>query len=127
VILVDTSVLLWIFAASRRLGPRARERLDAAASVHYSPISITELTIKSMLGKVEVPADFGDLAGQRGLTEAPFTSADAAAVAEFPELAKHDPFDRMLVAQAYRSGTVLLTSDRALLALARDFIADATH
>jgi len=41
-------------------------------------------------------------------------------------LIKHDPFDRLLVSQAHRTGLRLLTADRVLLSLKRDFIIDAT-
>ena len=45
----------------------------------------------------------------------------------FPELVRHDPFDRLLVAQAARAGLRLLTADQILLALGRDFIIDANQ
>lgn len=125
-ILVDTSILVWIYAASDRLGLRARQRLDAEHVVHFSSISIAELMIKAMLGKIEVPDRIGHIASQRGLTEAGFTAEHAAAVRTFPELAKHDPFDRMLMAQARSAGMDFMTSDRALLRLGYDFIVDAT-
>jgi len=50
----------------------------------------------------------------------------AEGICDFPELTRHDPFDRLLVAQASHDGLRLLTSDRVLIALARDFILDAT-
>ena len=48
------------------------------------------------------------------------------AIQDYPELARHDPFDRLLVAQADRAGLRLLTADRVLLGLQRSFILDAT-
>ena len=50
----------------------------------------------------------------------------AEAIQDYPELARHDPFDRLLVAQADRAGLRLLTADRVLLGLQRSFILDAT-
>ncbi len=41
----------------------------------------------------------------------------ALALQDLPEVAHHDPFDRMLLAQCLVDGATLLTSDRALLAL----------
>ena len=49
----------------------------------------------------------------------------SAAIANFPTLTKHDPFDRMLLAQAQVEGMRLLTSDRVLLAAAPDLTIDA--
>ncbi|WP_148286651.1 type II toxin-antitoxin system VapC family toxin [Mycobacterium canetti] len=46
--------------------------------------------------------------------------------ATIPKLTRHDPFDRLLVAQADRAGLQLLTADRVLLELRREFILDAT-
>jgi PIN domain nuclease of toxin-antitoxin system len=42
-------------------------------------------------------------------------------------LVRHDPFDRLLVAQATRAGLRLLTADQVLLGLGRDFIIDANR
>jgi len=54
------------------------------------------------------------------------TAEHAENLREFPELAKHDPFDRLLVAQASHAGLQLLTADRVLLGLDHDFIVNAT-
>ena len=51
----------------------------------------------------------------------------AEALRDFPELTRHDPFDRLLVAQASRAGLQLLTADHVLLGLGRDFIIDASR
>ncbi|MDN5805522.1 MAG: hypothetical protein L0H26_13205 [Microlunatus sp.] len=42
-------------------------------------------------------------------------------------LARHDPFDRMLVAQTRVERSVLVTSDRTLLGLGMPWILDATR
>jgi hypothetical protein len=39
------------------------------------------------------------------------TAEHAEALGDFPELTRHDPFDRLLVAQASRTGLQLLTAD----------------
>jgi PIN domain nuclease of toxin-antitoxin system len=54
------------------------------------------------------------------------TAEHAEGIRDFPELTRHDPFDRLLVAQASRSSMLLVTADRVLLGLERDFIVDAT-
>jgi PIN domain nuclease of toxin-antitoxin system len=45
----------------------------------------------------------------------------------FGSLAKHDPFDRLILAQASASGAKLVTADTALLSLNLDFILDAEN
>lgn len=44
---------------------------------------------------------------------------------ELPDLARHDPFDRMLLSQARHEDLLLLTSDRQLLELGIDRVIDA--
>ena len=61
----------------------------------------------------------------QGLALLSITAEHAEAVRDFPELVRHDPFDRLLVAQASRAGLRLLTADQILLAMGRDFIVDA--
>lgn len=95
--------------------------------VHYSPISITEITIKHMLGRMPLPggATFPEIFTASGLTALPLRSDHAAALLEFGTLVRHDPFDRMLLAQAKQEHLTLLTSDATLLALDEDWIVDA--
>ena len=50
---------------------------------------------------------------------------DAEGIRAYPELVRHDPFDRLIVAQAERAGMHMLTADQVLLDLKRPFIVDA--
>lgn len=86
-----------------------------------------ELTIKTMLGKLSVPAGLPARLTTEGLELLSITAEHAEAIRDFPELTRHDPFDRLLVAQASRSGLCLLTAAQVLLNLGRDFILDATR
>ena len=125
-LLLDSQVALWILDDSPRLGPRAREIITSATTVHVSAATIWELTIKAMLGKLSVPDKLADRLAEQGLALLNITAEHAEGIRDFPELTRHDPFDRLLVAQASHDGLRLLTSDRVLIALARDFILDAT-
>lgn len=124
-LLLDTQVVLWILDRNPRLGPSARARIADATAVHVSAATVWELTIKSMLGKLTVPDGLSGLLKEQGFALLTITAEDAEAIREFPEIARHDPFDRVLVAQADRAGLTLLTADRILLALGNDFIIDA--
>jgi PIN domain nuclease of toxin-antitoxin system len=53
------------------------------------------------------------------------TAEHAEAIRDFPELVRHGPFGRLLVAQASRAGLRLLSADQVLLGLGRDCIVDA--
>jgi len=117
VILLDTNSLLWVLGDSTHLGPIARDALTSAPGVYSSPISVVEITIKTMLGRLSVPDEYLEAARSSGIKDLPFTDAHAVALAQFPQLNRHDPFDRMLVAQAAAEGLTLLTADTVLLDL----------
>ena len=126
-LLLDSQALLWMLDDSPRLGPQARQAITSAQGVHVSAATVWELTIKSMLGKLTVPSDLSQRLPGQGLELLSITAEHAEAIRDFPELTRHDPFDRLLVAQASHTGLRLLTADQVLLNLGRDFILDATR
>ncbi|HEY3956249.1 MAG TPA: type II toxin-antitoxin system VapC family toxin [Streptosporangiaceae bacterium] len=126
-LLLDSQALLWLLDDNPRLGPRARQAITSAQGVHVSAATVWELSIKAMLGKLSVPAGLSAMITTQGLELLSITAEHAEAIRDFPELTRHDPFDRLLVAQASRAGLRLLTADQVLLNLGRDFILDATR
>jgi PIN domain nuclease of toxin-antitoxin system len=124
-LLLDTQVVLWLVDDNPRLGARARDRITSAQQVHVSAASVWELNIKAMLGKVTIPGNLMTNLVDQGLVPLNITPEHAEATRDFPELTRHDPFDRLLVAQADRTGLTLLTGDTVLLDLDRNFILDA--
>lgn len=122
--LLDSQAVLWLVEDDARLGPQARTIIDEAVQVHFSAATVWELTIKSMLGKLTAPANLTARFVAQGLQPLPVTSEHAETLREFPELSRHDPFDRLLVAQARQAGLTLLTADDVLLKLDRNFIVD---
>lgn len=126
-LLLDCQATLWVLDDSPRLGPRARQIIVSATTVHVSAATVWELTIKAMLGKLSVPDKFVSRLAEQGLVLLSITAEHADGIREYPELTRHDPFDRLLVAQASQAGLQLLTADRVLLDLGRDFIVDATR
>lgn len=124
-ILLDTNAALWVASQPSLLGDTTRSRLDEA-EVCFSSVLAIEITIKSMQGRLptsarDVPAALID----DGLIELPVTTTHALAMTRFPELAGHDPFDRLMCAQALVERASLVTSDRRLLGLGYDWILDA--
>ncbi len=125
-LLLDSQVALWVLDDSPRLGSRARQMITSATSVHVSVATVWELTIKAMLGKLSAPDKLAPRLVEQGLFLLSLTAENAEGIREFPELARHDPYDRLLVVQASQAGLELLTTDRVLLCLGRAFIIDAT-
>ena len=116
-ILLDTHVLLWALAASRRLPAEVRTLLvDPRTTILFSAASIWEIAIKSALRRRDFRINLPQLlaaAADTGFTELPVTAAHAARVITLPAVHR-DPFDRLLIAQALTESAVLLTNDQAL-------------
>lgn len=125
-ILLDTSLIIWLVHGESKAGPVAVELIESHHPVHYSSVSHLEMQIKSISGKLRVPTDVVERLDEVGLRQLPYVAEHADAMRAFPELDGHDPFDRALVAQAAAEGLLFLTADRRLLALDRPFIVDAT-
>ena len=116
-LLVDTHLLLWATARSRRL-PRAARLLleDPANEVLFSAASLWEIVIKAALRRPDFKVDVAALRPAftaMGFAELPVSGAHAERLASLPPVHK-DPFDRMLVAQSLAEPLVLLTNDGVL-------------
>ncbi|MEL7305647.1 MAG: type II toxin-antitoxin system VapC family toxin [Myxococcota bacterium] len=111
-LLLDTHVLLWALLND----PRLTESQASAISngeLYVSAASVWEVEIKRALGKLDVPGELFDVATDSGCRPLPISWTHARAAATLP-LHHHDPFDRMLVAQARCEGLHLASSDTKL-------------
>jgi PIN domain nuclease of toxin-antitoxin system len=116
-ILLDTSCWLWMVAASDRLGPQARARLeDRSNELILSAASSWEMAIKYALGKLPLPEPPDQYIPSRieatGVTPLRVEHSHALAVAALPRHHR-DPFDRLLIAQAGLEGVPVMTADKA--------------
>ena len=115
-LLLDTHVFIWAVAGDKRLKSAARAKISAAEAVYVSASSIWEIAIKARLGKIEGDAEALAVAIEAsGFQELPVTTRHAAAVGGLP-LHHTDPFDRLLLAQAFSEPLHSLTADHALAA-----------
>ena len=115
-LLLDTHIFLWAVTANRRLKPKVREYLLEAESVFVSAASIWEISIKSRLGKLDGdPLVLANSIPESGFEELAISAKHAAAVHTLP-MHHADPFDRMILAQAFLEPLRLVTADRALAA-----------
>jgi PIN domain nuclease of toxin-antitoxin system len=116
-LLLDTHLLLWAAAKSRRLPKAARPLLEEPANeVFFSAASLWEIVIKSSLRRADFNVDVALLRpalAEMGFAELPVSGAHAERLASLPPLHK-DPFDRMLVAQSLVEPLLLLTNDGLL-------------
>ncbi|MCW5589056.1 MAG: type II toxin-antitoxin system VapC family toxin [Legionellales bacterium] len=113
-LLLDTHVLLWVAGEPEKLSTQAQDWInDRGNELFFSSASLWEIVIKRNLGRADFQVDPRVL--RRGLldhgyNELPLTSEHAVAIEHLPLLHK-DPFDRILIAQAFAEGFILLTSD----------------
>ena len=126
-ILLDTHVAVWVAGSPGRLGPKTKKLIQTTIDVSVSSISIAELNMKSMLGAIKIPANLSEQFENANIQVSEFTSDAADEILRFGSLAKHDPFDRLILAQASANGAKLVTADRALLSLGLNFIIDAEN
>jgi PIN domain nuclease of toxin-antitoxin system len=112
-LLVDSDVALWWLEGNDRLGPETRRLLETADEVYFSAATPWELGIKRALGKLDFPDGLAAALVAGGFTELAVSVAHGESAANLPP-PHHDPFDRMLIAQARSEALVLVTADRAM-------------
>ncbi len=118
-LLLDTHVLLWALISPDKLSAAAAAMLvDPANEVFFSAVNLWEIAIKKALGRPDFafgPRQILEAAVAAGFTELPVSAAHAVQVLELPAL-HADPFDRMLVAQAWCEPARIVTADHQVAA-----------
>jgi PIN domain nuclease of toxin-antitoxin system len=124
-VLLDTHVLVWLVRGVEDVSQRVRNLVESDRPTYISAISFVELAIKAQRNTLPQLPGIAELFTAEGLRELPVDAASAQAIGRFPGLATHDPFDRILVAQAATHNLTLETADEKLLALGLPHINDA--
>lgn len=109
-LLLDSHVFLWWKAADPRLSPAMVRAIALADEVYVSAATAWELGLKVSLGKLRLPESVEDGIVAAGFTELPVHFRHTRQAIVLPPH-HHDPFDRMLVAQALCEGLTLMTHD----------------
>jgi PIN domain nuclease of toxin-antitoxin system len=117
-LLLDTHYLLWTFIEPNRLDATLRaDMLADENEVYYSPISLWEIAIKFRLGKLSLkgiePEEFYTHISESWLQCLHLENDVLVSFYRLP-IEHRDPFDRLLVWQAIRSGVRLVSRDREL-------------
>ncbi len=116
--LLDTTALIWMASEEHKLSSPARRALRSPTNELYlSVVSIWEVVIKSAAGRLRLRSsptsavpEWQKVFGLRTLN---INQAHALEIGNLP-LHHHDPFDRMLVAQASVEDLVLITADETI-------------
>jgi PIN domain nuclease of toxin-antitoxin system len=113
-LLLDTHLLVWAAERSPRLSPSTiRLLLSEENQLYFSAVSIWEIAIKVSQKRHNLKGDARALRRNllaNGYTEIPILSEHAVAIDALPPI-HHDPFDRLLIAQAIIEDVLLLTAD----------------
>ena len=112
-VLLDTAVLIFAVESPQRLSKRALAAVINPENIReLSSVSLTEIAIKTILGKLNISAEIARQAiRDMDIRILPFTADHAFRLFEMP--AHHrDPFDRQIIAQAFSEDIPVITSDQ---------------
>jgi PIN domain nuclease of toxin-antitoxin system len=110
--LLDTAVFIFAVESPARLSKRATAILCDPENIReLSSVSLTEIAIKTTLGKLKISAEDARRAIQdMDIRILPFTADHAFRLFEIPPHHR-DPFDRQIIAQAFSEDVPIVTSD----------------
>ena len=115
-LLLDTHTVLGLLSPDI---PGVQLSPDAQAAIHrpdaeliVSAVNIWEIAIKRAIGKLKAPDDLIERVDEVGGELLSITARHAHATASLPPH-HHDPFDRLLIAQAKLEGCAIVTRDAA--------------
>jgi len=111
-VLLDTAVLIFAVESPERLSKRAMAILKSPENLReLSSVSLTEIAIKTTLGKLKFSAEIARQAIQdMDIRILPFTAGHAYRLFELPAYHR-DPFDRQIIAQALSEDIPVVTPD----------------
>lgn len=113
--LLDTHALLWWLEDDSTLSTDARDAIsDAESNVYVSAVTAWEISIKSMLSKLEFRSSLEEELRINTFQSLPITVEHGLFAGRSP-LHHSDPFDRMLIAQATLENLTLITRDKDIL------------
>ena len=113
-ILIDTHTFLWFFSSSPRLTSLARNLIERNSSTTLISIaSIWEISIKNSKGKLNIAGGFERIPEILNYNDIDILPIDLQHTLEHNQLSfhHHDPFDRMIAAQAIAEGIDLVSID----------------
>ncbi len=111
-LLLDTMVLIYAVESPEQLSRRATTALQNPENIlELSAVSLTEIAIKTALGKLKLSAEIARQAVQDlDIRVLPLTADHAYFLFDLP-LHHGDPFDRQIIAQSLAEKIPIVTSD----------------
>ena len=124
-VLLDTHVAVWAAFESKRISKPLRRLFDKTHEAYVSSISLAEIEMKQSEGKVKIKSVSVADIDKIGFQVMAFDAEAAFSMSRFEQLANHDPFDWLLLAQAASLDATFVTADRKLLSLDLEWVFDA--
>ena len=114
-LLLDTHVFIWSLEHTEKIGQETQKLLQSGVSVYISKVSLWELAIKYKAKKF--PYDTNYLLEGVKLSGFSVLDVDTDHLQAYPttQLLNKDPFDLLLVTQAYVERYMFITADSKIL------------
>ena len=114
-IYLDTHVVVWLYAGEHGRFARTARRLIETEPLLVSPVLLLELALLEETGRIRARAQtiFTELQELLALSICDLTFAEVS-IASLQQTWTRDPFDRLIVAQAFARGARLITKDRSI-------------
>jgi PIN domain nuclease of toxin-antitoxin system len=112
-LLLDTHILLWFLADTKKLPKQAVKEIRNAKTVFFSPVNLWEIGMKTSIWAeydIKRIEDVHAGALKANLQELLITSADTMFATQLPMIHR-DPFDRLLMSQSHNNRCHLMTVD----------------
>lgn len=115
-LLLDTHTFLWFVNDPSQLPEKVNAEIETADSVYVSIASFWEMTIKSSLGKLDLPASISQMMKDCERLEFSILPIKSGHLEKLIALPWHhrDPFDRLLICQAQAENLKLVTADESI-------------
>jgi PIN domain nuclease of toxin-antitoxin system len=111
-LLVDSNALIWAVSRPSELTAAARKALQDPDNGRFVSIAaMWEIAIKVSLGKLSLPDSVPAALRTIGAEPLSIVAEHIVRVQSLPHH-HHDPFDRMMIAQAMEDGLTIVTRDR---------------
>lgn len=113
-LLLDTHAFIWFFNGDKQLSNSARRLItDTDTSCFLSIASVWEIGIKTRLGKLELRGDLDEMAAFMKAGSIALLPIAIGHIQRLQALPFHhrDPFDRLLIAQAFAERLTLISRD----------------
>ena len=112
-LLIDTHILLWADERPGQIAPTLRTAMRDETNEVVSAATIWEIAIKRAIGKLRFDRPIVAAVLALGFQILPVAGPHAEHAGSLPPH-HNDPFDRLIIAQAYLEGMVLGTQDRRM-------------